>query len=104
MRSSVADIIAYFTPFTGRNLPTMAPATRDASRENILGRMTGTKLGVTFASLTQRHDRAGNSPRKVLLASVIGTTIEFFDFYIYATAAVLVFPKLFFPAGNAHVQ
>jgi metabolite-proton symporter len=36
----------------------------------------------------------------VLLASLIGTTIEFFDFYIYATAAVLVFPKLFFPAGD----
>ena len=31
-----------------------------------------------------------NSPRRVLLASLIGTTIEFFDFYIYATAAVLV--------------
>jgi len=42
-----------------------------------------------------------NSPRRVLLASLAGTTIEFFDFYIYATAAVLVFPKLFFPAGNA---
>ena len=33
----------------------------------------------------------------MLFASLIGTTIEFFDFYIYATAAVLVFPKLFFP-------
>jgi metabolite-proton symporter len=31
------------------------------------------------------------------LASLVGTTIEFFDFYIYATAAVLVFPELFFP-------
>src|SRR6188768_672706 len=39
-----------------------------------------------------------NSPRQVLFASLVGTTIEFFDFYIYATAAVLVFPKLFFPA------
>ena len=39
-----------------------------------------------------------NTPRQVLFASMIGTTIEFFDFYIYATAAVLVFPKLFFPA------
>src|ERR1035437_6603624 len=38
--------------------------------------------------------------RQVLFASMIGTTIEFFDFYIYATAAVLVFPKLFFPASN----
>ena len=41
---------------------------------------------------------AVNRPGQVLFASLIGTTIEFFDFYIYATAAVLVFPKLFFPA------
>jgi metabolite-proton symporter len=41
-----------------------------------------------------------NTPRQVLFASLIGTTIEFFDFYIYATAAVLVFPKLFFPASD----
>ncbi|WP_453977916.1 MFS transporter [Brevundimonas sp. Marseille-Q4549] len=37
---------------------------------------------------------------RVLFASLIGTTIEFYDFYIYATAAVLVFPKLFFPGGD----
>jgi metabolite-proton symporter len=41
-----------------------------------------------------------NSPRQVLFASLIGTAIEFFDFYIYATAAVLVFPRLFFPASD----
>jgi metabolite-proton symporter len=41
-----------------------------------------------------------NSPRQVLFASLIGTAIEFFDFYIYATAAVLVFPKLFFPKSD----
>lgn len=35
-----------------------------------------------------------------MFASLIGTTIEFFDFYIYATAAVLVFPHLFFPATD----
>lgn len=38
--------------------------------------------------------------QRVLFASLIGTTIEFFDFYIYATAAVLVFPVLFFPADD----
>jgi metabolite-proton symporter len=37
---------------------------------------------------------------RVLFASLIGTTIEFFDFYIYGTAAVLVFPQLFFPASD----
>jgi len=38
-------------------------------------------------------DRIVNSPRQVLFASLIGTAIEFFDFYIYAAAAVLVFPR-----------
>ena len=41
-----------------------------------------------------------NTPRQVLFASLVGTTIEFFDFYIYATAAVLVFPRLFFPTSD----
>jgi metabolite-proton symporter len=44
--------------------------------------------------------RRVNTPRQVLFASLIGTTIEFFDFYIYATAAVLVFPRLFFRATD----
>ncbi|WP_073949712.1 MFS transporter [Streptomyces kebangsaanensis] len=41
-----------------------------------------------------------NSRSRVLIASLIGTTIEFYDFYIYATAAVLVFPALFFPSSD----
>jgi metabolite-proton symporter len=41
-----------------------------------------------------------NRPGQVLFASLIGTAIEFFDFYIYATAAVLVFPRLFFPPSD----
>jgi metabolite-proton symporter len=51
---------------------------------------------------TAHEDLAGaaQSPRRVLFASLVGTSIEFFDFYAYATAAVLVFPKLFFPAGD----
>src|SRR6201986_2140709 len=46
------------------------------------------------------NSRRVNSPRQVLFASLIGPTIEFFDFYIYATGAVLVFPHLFFPASD----
>jgi metabolite-proton symporter len=49
--------------------------------------------------MTQTQSVA-NPATRILAASLIGTTIEFFDFYIYATAAVLVFPKLFFPAGD----
>ena len=44
--------------------------------------------------------KAVNTPQQVLFASLIGTAIEFFDFYIYATAAVLVFPSLFFPGSD----
>ena len=37
-----------------------------------------------------------NSRSRIVVASLIGTSIEFYDFYAYATAAVLVFPTLFF--------
>jgi metabolite-proton symporter len=52
-------------------------------------------------SATATAQRSVNTPGQVLFASLIGTTIEFFDFYIYATAAVLVFPRLFFPASDS---
>jgi len=38
---------------------------------------------------------------RIVIAGMIGTTIEFDDFYIYATAAVSVFPLLFFPKQDA---
>ena len=36
---------------------------------------------------------------RIVLASLVGTTIEFYDFYIYGTAAALVLGALFFPAS-----
>ncbi|PZN94176.1 MAG: MFS transporter [Alphaproteobacteria bacterium] len=44
------------------------------------------------------------STRRVLGASLIGTAVEFYDFYIYATAASLVFGPLFFPSDNPSAQ
>ena len=44
------------------------------------------------------------SSRHVLIASLAGTAVEFYDFYIYATAASLVFGPLFFPAGSPSLQ
>ena len=44
------------------------------------------------------------STRRILLASLIGTSVEFYDFYVYATAAALVFGPLFFPATDPAVQ
>src|ERR1041385_287493 len=55
-------------------------------------------LGFAFNRMSQSH--TSNPVQRILIASLIGTTIEYFDFYIYAAAAVLVFPKLFFPAAN----
>ena len=42
--------------------------------------------------------------RRILAASLIGTSVEFYDFYIYATAAALVFGPLFFPAESQSAQ
>lgn len=44
------------------------------------------------------------SNRRVLAASLVGTAVEFYDFYIYATAAALVFPQLFFPKSSDSAQ
>lgn len=49
---------------------------------------------------TAQNNSGINTPGQVIAASLVGTTIEFYDFYVYATAAALVFPTLFFPKGN----
>jgi metabolite-proton symporter len=55
---------------------------------------------VSIIAASSSSDLPANPQSRVILASLVGTTIEFYDFYVYATAAVLVFPHLFFPAGN----
>src|ERR1700680_5206378 len=57
-------------------------------------------FGVAMSMNHATNGAPVNTPRQVLFASLIGTTIEFFDFYIYATAAVLVFPGLFFSSSD----
>ncbi len=55
---------------------------------------------MALSSSTATPEVQTNSKTRVLFASLVGTTIEFFDFYIYATAAVIIFPHLFFPAST----
>ena len=56
-------------------------------------------------SVTAAAD-ATNTPgrSRIVLASFIGTAIEFYDFYVYATAAALVIGPVFFPHGSAMAQ
>ena len=48
--------------------------------------------------------RRGTATGRIVLASLVGTAIEFYDFYIYGTAAALVLGRLFFPATDAGAQ
>ncbi|MEU4424303.1 MFS transporter [Actinoplanes sp. NPDC024001] len=43
------------------------------------------------------HPRTPSSPRRVIVASLIGTSLEWYDFFLYGSAAALVFGELFFP-------
>jgi len=53
-------------------------------------------------SRTREPDLVDGVPRRrIAVASVVGTTVEFYDFFVYAAAAVTVFPQLFFPSYDA---
>jgi hypothetical protein len=51
---------------------------------------------VSTAHPDHQHIALRNDPKKVAVASMIGTAIEFYDYYIYAAAAVLIFNTQFF--------
>ncbi|TYQ08196.1 UNVERIFIED_ORG: sugar transport protein [Nocardia globerula] len=62
---------------------------------------TVSPAGGSSAAGTAAAPAKTTSVRRVAIASCIGTTIEFYDFFIYGTAAALVFPTVFFPALGA---
>jgi MFS family permease len=54
---------------------------------------------------TPHHGTSGRSPqtRRATASGWVGSVLEYYDYYIYATAASLIFPQLFFPSGNPQV-
>jgi metabolite-proton symporter len=56
----------------------------------------------TYQAATAKAERPGVG--QIVLASLVGTTIEFYDFYIFGTAAALVFGPLFFPKSAPETQ
>src|SRR6476659_9305120 len=64
--------------------------------------MMAKSVGGTTMALTAAHGELSDAQhsaelRKAVIAATVGTTIEWYDFFIYGTAAGLIFPKLFFP-------
>lgn len=64
-------------------------------------RMSGARTAMGMNGMEVHPFRAN---ARVLAAALIGTTVEFYDFFIYATAAALVFGPLFFPAESQAAQ
>jgi MFS family permease len=50
---------------------------------------------------TEAQPRRHSAPRRVIVASLVGTSLEWYDFFLYGSAAALVFGKLFFPSFAA---
>src|ERR1700753_3971047 len=75
----------------------MSPDTRTRQRR---GAWPGKEEHMS-ASVTDEALRR-SQVRRALVASTVGTSIEWYDFFLYGTAAALVFPKLFFPGASAY--
>ncbi|MBB1050993.1 MAG: MHS family MFS transporter [Dietzia sp.] len=74
----------------------------NASPEPVSGNHGRTDVAAEPAEWTEPTEPTETVPRRrIIFASLIGTTIEFYDFYIFATAAVSVFPLLFFHGGDS---
>src|SRR3954467_7589257 len=56
-----------------------------------------------MASITEHEPHATHQPKKAAASGWIGSALEYYDFFIYATAASLIFPQIFFPSDNPTV-
>src|ERR1700730_7741704 len=77
---------------------------RNKSRNNLATLQKQKQEERTMATQTLPAEPQGRHQSKKAAASGwIGSALEYYDFFIYATAASLIFPQLFFPSGNPTV-
>src|SRR5256885_6281012 len=69
-----------------------------------LFRSSGTMVTHAGIASNEPPTQPKDNLRTVLVSSVIGSTIEWYDFFLYSTAAGLVFDKLFFPRSEEHTS
>jgi MFS family permease len=55
-----------------------------------------------MTTATPAPSLARSQRRRAVFASTVGTTIEWYDFFLYGTAAALVFPQVFFPGQSQY--
>ena len=56
-----------------------------------------------MSALIEHEPHGVHQTRKAAASGWIGSALEYYDFFIYASAAALVFPQIFFPSGNPTV-
>ncbi len=56
-----------------------------------------------MTALTEHEPHGVHQTRKAAASGWIGSALEYYDFFIYASAAALVFPQIFFPSGNPRI-
>src|SRR5580658_11044434 len=59
--------------------------------------------GTQMAKPTEHEPKGTHQSKKAAASGWIGSALEYYDFFIYATAASLIFPQIFFPSGNPTV-
>jgi MHS family shikimate/dehydroshikimate transporter-like MFS transporter len=76
----------------------------EAAMASIRESASATKTGFSSGERIEIKPRQRASTPKIVAASAFGTIVEWYDFFVYGTAAALVFGRLFFPAGNPTVS